>query len=428
MWCNPPTLISVYNVSGKGAPFQKGRANPRARKTYSEPPATLEEYCKRAKGVDCGGLPSEVGFYVTVTKRLLPAVRSTLITAYYLSKTKKAFTRLLGREDPFFRNLLSRERKAAVAAVTAADCDSDSDRSTSTSASSAVSSSDATPLRKGSSFSIASLRLLLSFITLLPFRCLSTRTIALQFNGWSERNGLDVPTLHHVAVHRAVRQYIPQYLGVELDLTSLLFSPKRLTARVADMWWAYAETLFRVPPSEHGHMTRGRPDFSRWIWMDECPVYLRKTRGATWGVKGFKASGESAGGRVKMTLIMAVCSTGILKMEVVKGGCTDKDYERFMVGEWNSKKKRYCGGLLKLVKGKGYQFLIQDNLGRAGMAKKPDKQHFNRCVILGCCLIASVPIPPSLFVTGVCGVSSRQRASVWCMYLLVAMFSTPSNA
>ena len=412
-------------MSRRGGSFKRKRANPTFPKRYEKPPATLEEYEERAKGVDCGGLPPEVGWHVSKTKRLQPAVRTAVLIAYLMSKKKNAFAHLLDREDVWFGVVRRRQRDAAVAAARAADCDSDSDGSSSTSASSDVSSSDATPLRKGSSFSIAVLRLLLSFITILPFRCLSTRTIALQFNGWCERNGLGVPSLNHVAVHRAVRQYIPQYLGVDLDLTSLLFSPKRLKARVADMWWAYAEALFLVPPSEHEHMARGRPNLTRWIWMDECPVYLRKTRGATWGVKGFKASGEGAGGRLKMTLIMAVCSTGILKMKVVNGGCTDKDYEKFMVGEWNSRKKRFCGGLLDLVRGKKYQWLVQDNLGRAGKAKKPDKQHFNRCVIFGCCLIASVPIPPSLLVAGVCDVNFRQRASVWSMYLLVAACSTP---
>jgi hypothetical protein len=135
--------------------------------------------------------------------------------------------------------------------------------------------------------------------------------------------------------------------------------------------------MYVVPPSEHDHLGKGKANLDRFIWMDELPLYLRKTRDTHWGVHGFKASGEGAGGRKKITAIMAVSSTGILRLEVIQGGCKDKDYLRFMVGEWDSMEKRYTGGLLDDVRGKGYHFLVQDNLGRAGRSKNPTKQHFN---------------------------------------------------
>jgi hypothetical protein len=282
------------------------------------------------------------------------------------------------RKPDWLKQALKRERDAAVVVVTRREAKGEDAVSDSGSSSSGVSVTDTKPLKKGSKFSIAVLRLLLSFITLLPFRFLSTRTLALQFNGWCERNGLtEVPTFHRTGVHRALTKYIPKKLGTKVDVRSLLFSPKRLTARVADMWWAFAEAMHAVPPSEHDHMGRGKANLRRFIWMDEFPLYLRKTRGTHWGVKGFKASGEGAGGRMKMTAIMAVCSTGILKLEVIQGGCKDKDYERFMVGTWDSKAKQYTGGLLDCVRGMGFHFLVQDNLGRSGRAKNPIKGHFN---------------------------------------------------
>jgi hypothetical protein len=222
-------------MSAGGTPFKKGYSHPRSRKAYSEPPATLEEYSKRAKGVDCGGLPPEVGWHVTNTQQLQPAVMSAVITAYYRSDDRKKLLRVLMRKYSWVKLAFKRERDAATAAVEVTRCEGEHAVSGGNSSSSGVSAAETKPLKKGSSFSIAVLRLLLSFITLLPFRALSTRTLALQFNGWCERNGLDVPTLHHVGVYRAITEYIPEKFGVKLDVRSLLFSPKRLTARVADM-------------------------------------------------------------------------------------------------------------------------------------------------------------------------------------------------
>jgi hypothetical protein len=106
-----------------GTPFKKGQANPRARKSYSKPPTTLEEFCKRAKGVDCGGLPAEVGFHVSITKRLQPAVRSAVLTAYGFSKNKKKLSRVLMRKDPWLGLALKRERDAATDAVKVTPCE-----------------------------------------------------------------------------------------------------------------------------------------------------------------------------------------------------------------------------------------------------------------------------------------------------------------